>query len=141
MDGDTRMVSSENTYGSSGITPASQGFWAPNTQNYVAGSAPDLKQNLKLAGIKLRRELLLNAHNDLDSWSLLMSPPSIYEAFHTLVEMLLNIPAEDRDHFTRLVEASVCMPLRILEKYFYLTIKLMQHLQEQSGNAVNNLPE
>ncbi len=102
------MTSSENTHRSSGIAPASQGFWAPNTQNYVAGSAPDLEQKLKLAGIKLRRELLLNAHNDLDldSWSLLMSPPSIHEASHTLVEMILNIPEEGRDHFTSLGEAT-----------------------------------
>jgi hypothetical protein len=31
-------------------------------------------------------------------------------------------------------EASVCMPLRMMEKYLYPTIKLMQHLQEKGGN-------
>ena len=56
-------------------------------------------------------------------------------------EMLLNIPAEDiRDHFTPLGEFSVCMPLKMLEKYMYPTIKLMQHLQERGGNIANNLP-
>ncbi len=49
------MTSIENTHGSYGIAIASQGFWAPNTQNYIAGSAPDLEQKLKIAGIKLRR--------------------------------------------------------------------------------------
>jgi hypothetical protein len=87
------------------------GFPIPR-QIYVAGSAPVLEQRLKMAGIKLRRELLLNAHKDIDSWSLLFSPPSIHESSHTLVEMLLNIPIEDRDHFTPLGESSVCMPLR-----------------------------
>jgi hypothetical protein len=48
--------------------------------------------------------------------------------------MFLNIPSEDRDHFTPLGEASVCMPLRMMEKYLYPTIKLMQHLQEKGGN-------
>jgi hypothetical protein len=37
----------------------------------------------------------MNTQNDLDSWSLLMCSPSIHEASHTLVEMLLNIPAEN----------------------------------------------
>ena len=65
----------------------------------------------------------MSAHNDIDAWSLLYNPPSIHEASHTLAEMLLNIPVEDRDHFAPLGEASVCMPLRVMEKYLYPTIK------------------
>jgi hypothetical protein len=48
-----------------------------------------------------------------------------------LAEMLLNIPVEDKDHFAPLGEASVCMPLRVMEKYLYPTMKLMQHLHEK----------
>jgi hypothetical protein len=129
------MNSGDHTHARSEIYTLSQGSWVPNTQSYVTGTAPDLEQKLKVAGIKLRRELLLSAHNDLEAWSLLYSPPSIHETSHTLVKMLLNIPAEDRDHFTPLGEVSVCMPLRMMEKYFlYPTIKLMQHLQKQGGN-------
>jgi hypothetical protein len=102
-----------------------EGCWVPDTQSYISGSAKDLEQKLKLAGIKLRKELLLRAHNDIDAWSLLYNPPSIHEASHTLVEMLLNIPVDDREHFAPLNETSVCMPLRIMEKYLYPTIKLM----------------
>jgi hypothetical protein len=57
-----------------------------------------------------------------------------HEASHTLAEMLSNIPVEDRDHFAPLGEASVCMPLRVMEKYLYPTMKLMQHLHEKGGN-------
>jgi hypothetical protein len=122
MEGDKEMTSSGDNQGSSGIAPAPQGFWAPDTHNYVAGSAHDLEQRLKKAGIKLRKELLVSAHNDLDSWLLLFSPPFIHETSHTLVEMVLNkknIPAKDRDHFTPFGESSVCIPLRMLEKYMY----------------------
>ena len=58
----------------------------------------------------------MTAHNDIDAWSLHYSPLSIHEAFHTLAEMLLNIPVEDREQFTPLGEASVCMPLRVMGK-------------------------
>jgi hypothetical protein len=119
------MTSSDDNHGSAGTVRAPPGFWAPKTHNYLAGSAHDLEQKLKKADIKLRREILMNTQNDLNSCSLLMSPPSIHEASHTLVEMLLNIPVEDRDHFTPLGESSVCMPLRMFEKYLYPTIKLM----------------
>ncbi len=37
-------------------------FWVPETKNYVPGSALDLDQKLKQAGIKLRRELLTSAN-------------------------------------------------------------------------------
>ncbi len=62
-------------------------LWAPETLNYVPGSASELEQNLKLSGIKLRRELLMSAQNDFDSWATLMTPPSIHEASRTLTQM------------------------------------------------------
>jgi hypothetical protein len=133
MDGDNEKDTSDNAHISSQIFTPPDGCWVLNTQSYITGSVQELEQKLKKVGIKLRRELLMNAHNDLEAWSLLYSPPSIHEASHTLAEMLLNIPSENRDHFTPLGEAPVCMPLRMMEKYLYPTIKLMQHLQEKGG--------
>jgi hypothetical protein len=116
-------------------------FWIPETKNYVAGSAADLDQKLKQAGIKLRRELLSTCQDDLDAWTALMNPPSAHTASHTLVlEMAMNLPAEDRDHFTPLGDHDVCMPLRIMEKYLYPTIKLMHFLHERRTNIPGNLP-
>jgi hypothetical protein len=86
-------------------------LWAPETLNYVPGSASELEQNLKLSGIKLRRELLMSAQNDFDSWATLMTPPSIHEASRTLTQMLLHLPTVDRDNFIPLGDNSVSMPL------------------------------
>jgi hypothetical protein len=58
-------------------------LWVPETRNYVPGSASELEQNLKLSGIKLRRELLMSAQNDFDSWATLMTQPSTHEASRT----------------------------------------------------------
>jgi hypothetical protein len=131
MDGENEMNTVDHALMSSQVFTPLEGCWVPNTQGYISGSAHELEQKLKVAGIKLRRQLLLSAHNDIDSWSLLYSPLSIHEASHTLAEMLLNIPVEDRGHFTPLCEASVCMPLRVMEKYLYLTMKLMQQERQQ----------
>jgi hypothetical protein len=87
-------------------------LWAPpETLNYVPGSASELEQNLKLSGIKLRRELLMSAQNDFDSWATLMTPPSIHEASRTLTQMLLHLSTVDRDNFVPLGDNSVSMPL------------------------------
>jgi hypothetical protein len=133
MDGENETNTVDDARMSSEVFTPPEGCWVHNTQGYIGGSAHELEQKLKLAGIKLRREFLLSAHNDIEAWSLLYSPPSIHEASHTLAEMLLNIPEEDRDQFAPLGEAAVCMPLRVMEKYLYPTMKLMQHLHEKCG--------
>ena len=115
-------------------------FWIPETMNYVPGSAADLDQRLKAAGIKLRRELLTTCQADIDAWTALMNPPSVHTASHTLVEMAMNLPTEDRDLFTPLGDHSVCMPLRLMEKYLYPTIRLMHFLHERQANIPGNLP-
>ena len=93
MDGDNEMNTGDDARMSSEVFTPPEGCWVPNTQGYISGSAHELEQKLKLAGIKLRRELLMSAHNDIKACSLLNNPPSIHEASHTLAEMLLNIPA------------------------------------------------
>jgi hypothetical protein len=133
MDGENETNTVDDALMSSQVFTPPEGSWVPNTQGYISGSAHELEQKLKVAGIKLMRQLLLSAHNDIEAWSILNSPPSIHEASHALAEMLLNIPVEDRDHFAPLGEASGCMPLRVMEKYLYPTMKLMQHLQEKGG--------
>ena len=48
-------------------------FWVPETLNYGHGSAAELDQRLKAAGIKLRRELLQTCQGDIDAWTALMN--------------------------------------------------------------------
>jgi hypothetical protein len=67
MDGDNEMGTGDNAHMSSQIFTPPEGCWVPNTQSYISGSAQELEQKLKVAGIKLRRQLLLNAHNDLEA--------------------------------------------------------------------------
>ncbi len=86
MDGDNEMNTVEDAQMSSEVFTPPDGCWVPNTQGYISGSARELEQKLKLAGIKLRRELLLNAHNDIEAWSLLYSPPSIHQASKARVQ-------------------------------------------------------
>jgi hypothetical protein len=74
------------------------------------------------------------------AWIALMNPPSVHKSSHTLVEMAMHLPVEDRDQFTRLGDHGVCMPLRIMEKYFFPTIKLMSFLQERKSNIPGNVP-
>ncbi len=64
MDGDNETNTVDDALMSSEVFTPPDGCWVPDTQGYIAGSARELEQKLKLAGIKLRRELLLNAHNE-----------------------------------------------------------------------------
>ena len=98
-------------------------FWVLETMNYVLGSAAELDQRMKAAGIRLRRELLTTCQNDIDAWTALMIPPSVHTSSQTLVEMAMNLPAEDRDLVTPLGDHAVCMPMRLMEKYLYPSIK------------------
>jgi hypothetical protein len=97
-------------------------FWVPETMNYMPGSAADLDQRMKAAGIRLRRELLMTCQSDIDAWTALMNPPSVHTSSRTLVEMAMNLPAEDRDLFTPLGDHGVCMSICLMEKYLYPTI-------------------
>ena len=94
MDGENETNTVNDALMSSEVFTPPEGSWVPNTQSYISGSAHELEQKLKVAGINLRRQLLMSAHNDIDAWSLLYNHPSIHEASHTLAEMLLNIPVD-----------------------------------------------
>jgi hypothetical protein len=59
-----------------------------------------------------------------------MGPPTMHRTTHSLTEMLMNILSVDRDQFISLGEVSVYMPLRMMEKYLYPTIRLMQLLHD-----------
>ena len=83
MSGDAAMDANTGGNNASTIETVLETLWAPETLNYVPGSASELEQNLKLSGIKLRRELLMSAQNDFDSWATLMTPPSTHEASHS----------------------------------------------------------
>ncbi len=60
-----------------------------------------------------------------------MTPPSTHEASRTLTQMLLHLPAVDRDNFVPLGDNSVSMPLWVMEKYLFPTIKLMDYCREK----------
>jgi hypothetical protein len=115
-------------------------FWVPETMNYVLGSAAELDQRMKAAGIKLRRELLTSCQNDIDAWTALMNPPSVHTSSRTLVEMAMNLPSENRDLFTPLGDHAVCMPMRLMEKYLCPSIMLMHFINERRTNIPGNLP-
>jgi hypothetical protein len=55
-------------------------LWEPETHPYVYGTSAELEQNLKLAGINLRRELLQTSHNDFDAWTALVLPSSVHQS-------------------------------------------------------------
>ncbi len=48
-----------------------------------------------------------------------------------LTQMLLHLPTVDRDNFVPLGDNSVSMPLWVMEKYLFPTIKLMDHCREK----------
>jgi hypothetical protein len=131
MPEDVSMDATAGGNNASTIETVLETLWAPETLNYVPGSASELEQNLKLSGIKLRRGLLMSAQNDFDSWATLMTLPSNHEPSRTLTQMLLHLPTVDRDNFIPLRDNSVSMPLWLMENYLFPTIKLMDYCREK----------
>jgi hypothetical protein len=117
--------------------PYSTTLWEPDTHSYAYGTSAELEQNLKLAGINLRRELLKTSLRDFNAWRALVCPPSVHQSTLTLADMIARIPKENKEQFSPLGEAGVVMPLRMMEKYLLPTIKLMEYLQ---ANGVHELP-
>ncbi len=74
MSEDESMDTNTEDNGASTAQSVPKAFGASEKHNYVPGSASELEQKQKLAGIKLRRELLSNAQNDFDAWATLMTP-------------------------------------------------------------------
>ncbi len=54
-------------------------------------------------------------------------------AQRTLAEILLSVPSADQEHFHELGDGYVYMPLRVMEKYLYPTLRVMQHLHKHKG--------
>ncbi len=131
MPEDVSMDATAGGNNASTIESVLETLWAPETLNYVPGSASELEQILKISGTKLRRELLMSAQNDFDSWATLMTRPSNHESSRTLTQMLLHLPTVDRDNFTPLGDNSVSMSLWVMEKYLFPTIKLMDYCREK----------
>jgi hypothetical protein len=57
MPEDVSMDATAGGNNPSTIETVLETLWAPETLNYVPGSASELEQNLKLSGIKLRRDV------------------------------------------------------------------------------------
>jgi hypothetical protein len=88
-----------------------------------------LEQKLKLAGLKvrIRRELLKNSQKDMNSWTALMNSPTNHGLSDTFIEDGHESPNRRPGslHPVDWVNLhSVCMPLRMMKKYLYPTIKL-----------------
>ncbi len=111
--------------------PYNATLWEPDTHNYAYGTPAELEQKLKLVGINLRREILKIAHDDIDAWTALVSPPSVHQVTRTLMDLIAHISKEDKEQFTPLGETDVVMPLRMMEKYLLPTIKIMEFIHEK----------
>jgi hypothetical protein len=138
MPEDVSMDATAGDNNSSTNETVTETLWVTETLNYVSGSASELEQKLKLSGIKLRRELPMSAQNDSDSWTTLMTPPLNHEPSRTLTQMLLHLPTVDRDNFIPLGDNSVSMPIWVMEKYLFPTIKLMDYCRE---NGMRSFPD
>jgi hypothetical protein len=56
MDGENETNPVDDALMSSEVFTPPEGCWVPNTQSYISGSAQELEQKLKQAGIKLSEE-------------------------------------------------------------------------------------
>jgi hypothetical protein len=92
------------------------------------GSVEDIQHRLRVAGTRLRKNLIRSLHLDPQAWTALRRPVSLHSAQQTLAEMLGSVPLADHEHFHELGDGYVYMPLHAMEKYLYPTLRVMQHL-------------
>ncbi len=108
-------------------------FYEPYAPKPLRGSVEDIQHRLRVAGVRLRKDLNRSLITDPQAWTALRRPASIHSAQRTLVEMLGSVPSADQGHFHELGDGYVCMPLHAMEKYLYPTLRVMQHLHNCKG--------
>ena len=86
--------------------------------------------------LQLRKDLNQSLSQNPEAWKALNRPAPLHSASLTLVEMLRDIPQNDREQFHELGEGFVYMPLNIMEKYLYPTLRLMQFLHRNAGERL-----
>ena len=108
-------------------------YYEPYAPKPPRGSVEDILHRLRVTGIRLRKELNRSLLTDPDKWTALRRPASLHTAQRTLAEMLMSVPSADQELFHELGDGYVYMPLNIMEKYLYPTLRVMQHLHRHKG--------
>ena len=107
--------------------------YMPYRVTYPKGSAKEIEAALRMRGLTLRKQLNQSLIQNPEAWKALNRLASLQNASLTLAEMLRDIPQNDREQFHELGEGFVYMPLNIMEKYLYPTLRLMQFLHRNKG--------
>ncbi len=110
--------------------------YMPYLVTHPKGSTKEIEAALRMRGLRLRKELNQSLTQNPDNWKALNRPAPLHSASLTLVEMLRDIPQNDREQFYELGEGYVYMPLNIMEKYLYPTLRLMQFLHRNAGERL-----
>ncbi len=85
------------------------------------GSIEEIQHRLKILGGRLRKDLNKSLQTDPQAWKALRRP-------------LFDFPRTDHEHFHELGDDGyVHMPLSVMEKYLYPTLRIMQHLHSNVG--------
>jgi hypothetical protein len=110
--------------------------YMPYLVTHPKGSAKEIEAALRMRGLRLRKDLNTSLNKNPDAWKALNRPAPLHSASLTLAEMLRDIPQNDREQFYELGEGYVYMPLNIMEKYLYPTLRLMQFLHANAGERL-----
>ena len=110
--------------------------YMPYLVSYPKGSAKEIEAALRMRGLQLRRDLNQSLSQNPEAWKALNRPAPLHSASLTLAEMLRDIPQNDHEQFHELGEGYVYMPLNIMEKYLYPTLRLMQFLHTNAGERL-----
>ncbi len=75
----------------------------------------EIEQDLRVNGLKLRKQIQADIKRNPRLWDALRRPASLHNAHRSLAEMLLNIPQPDHSQFTELGDGHVHMSLATME--------------------------
>jgi hypothetical protein len=110
--------------------------YMPYLVTHPKGSAKEIEGALRMRGVRLRKDLNQSLNKNPEAWRALNRPAPLHSASLTLAETLRDIPQNDREQFYELGEGYVYMPLNIMEKYLYPTLRLMQLLHANTGERL-----
>ena len=108
-------------------------YYEPYAPKPPRGSVEDIQIRLRVTGLRLRKELNHSLLTNPLQWTALRRPASLHTAQRTLAEMLMSVPSTDQAQFHELGDGYVYMPLSVMEKYLYPTLRVMQHLHSHKG--------
>ncbi len=94
----------------------------PPKYDLSPGTIEQLQQDVRLRGMKLRRNLNVSLKDDKQKWQALRRPCCLQAANMTLDEMLTYIPKAEQEQFHEIGDVYVYMPLFTMEKYLFPTL-------------------